>query len=116
MKEVRELERQVGSVPGSEAASCGDDAGMGILVPYKRKDFCKDILLILQVTKDPVAGMEPFIVKAFLIDAVEAIHLDMAAFDFFPEGFDDLPVFIIVEPGGAGGEEKDRISGVTKNE
>jgi hypothetical protein len=62
------------------------------------------------------AGVEVFGIEALFIDAVQAIDLDGAGLYFAAKGFDDLPVFVVIEAGGAGGEEQHRVAGVAKNE
>jgi hypothetical protein len=115
VKEVGEFEGEIDGMPGAEAAACCDDGGMRILELDKGKHFGQHIFLILKVTEDAIAGLEVFGVKAFFIDAVEAVDLDLAGCDFAAERVDYLPVFVVIEVGGAGGEEDDGVAGVPEN-
>jgi len=114
MEDAGVFEGEVGGVPGAEAATGGYRGGVGVLLLNEVKDFGQDIFFILEVAEDPFFRVELFGVEAFFIDAVEAIDLDVAGFDLPAEGVDHLPVFVVIEAGGAGREEEDRISGVAE--
>jgi hypothetical protein len=116
VKEVGEFEGEIDSMPGAEAAACGDDGGMRILELDKGKHFGQYIFLILKMSVDAIAGWEVFGVKAFFVDAVEAVDLDLAGCDFAAERVDYLPVFVVIKAGGAGGEEDNGIAGMAENE
>jgi hypothetical protein len=64
--------------------------------------FLKDVILILFMPGDPVTGRTPITVKTLGVDAVDAADLEPAFIDFIPQGVDKSPVFIVVEPAGAG--------------
>jgi hypothetical protein len=70
----------------------------------------------LEVAEDAFGRVEVFGIEAFFIDAVEAVDLDRTGFDLAAEGIYDLPVFVVIEVGGAGREEKDGIAGMAENE
>jgi hypothetical protein len=110
------FEGEVGSVPGAEAASRGDDGGVGVLKLDKGEDFGQHIFLIFKVAEDAFGRVEVFGIEAFFIDAVEAVDLDLTGIDLPAEGIYDLPVFVVIEAGGAGREEKNGIAGMAKNE
>jgi hypothetical protein len=87
---------------------------MGVLLLNEAEDFGQDVFFILEVAEDTLFRVKMFSVEAFFIDAVEAIDLDAAGFDLPAEGIDHLPVFVVIEAGGAGWEEEDRVSGVAE--
>jgi hypothetical protein len=116
VKEEGIFEGEVGSVPGSEAASRGDDGGVGVFELDEREDFGQHIFLILKVPEDPFRGIKVLRVEAFFIDAVQAVDLDLTGFDLPAEGLDHLPVFVVIEACGAGGEEEYGVAGVAENE
>jgi hypothetical protein len=116
VKEVGEFEGEVDGVPGAEAAARGDDGRVGVLQLDEGKNFSQYIFLILKVAEDAIGRVEVFGVEAFFIDAVEAVDLDLAGYDLPAEGFDDLPVFVVIEAGSAGRKEKDGVAGVAEYE
>jgi hypothetical protein len=116
MEEMGIFEGEVGGVPGAEAATCGNGGGAGVFVLNEAENFGQDIFFILEVPEDPFSGVKVFGIEAFIIDAVEAIYLDGTGFDLPAEGLDHLPVFVVIEAGGAGREEEDGVSGVAEYE
>ena len=116
VKKEGKFEGEVDGVPGAEAAAGGDDGGVRVLKLYEGEHFGQDIFFVLEVTEDTFGRIELFCVEAFFIDAVEAIHLNGAGFDLGAEGFDNLPVFVVIEAGGTGREEDNRVAGVAEDE
>src|SRR5579872_6211184 len=115
MKKAGMFERQVSGMISAQAAAGGHDAGMGILALHEIEHFFEDIFFVLQVMEDTFGRGDVVCVKAFLVDAVETIDLDGAVVDLLTKGVDDLPVLVVIEPGGAGGEKEDGVAGMAED-
>jgi hypothetical protein len=87
---------------GTHAATMGDQCGVGIFVVSKGNDFFKNVIFILFVPGEPVAGRTPVTVEALGIDAIDAADLEPAFINFIPQGRDKAPVFVIDLPARIG--------------
>jgi hypothetical protein len=116
VEEVGVFEGEVGGVIGAEAAAGGDKARVRVYLSYEGDDLVEHILFILKIAEDAFPGVDLAGIEAFFVDAIEAVDLDGAGLDFFAKGVDDLPVFIVIKSGGAGGEKEDGIAGVAEDQ
>ncbi len=116
MEEVGVFEGEVGGMVGAEAAAGGDQGWVRVYLLYEWDDLFEHIPFVLKIAEDAFCGVDVTGVEAFFVDAIEAVDLDRAGFDLVSKGVDDLPVFIVIEAGGAGGEEEDRVAGMAEDQ
>src|SRR5581483_11377428 len=55
----------------------------------------------------PVGRGRPFVVPGFLVDRVDAEHLQLASFDLWGQGVDHAAIFVFEEPAAGGWENGD---------
>lgn len=113
---VRVFKGQVGGVVGAEAAAGGDQGWVRVLLLYERDDLVENIFFVLKIVEDAFRGMDMAGVEAFFVGAIQAVDLDGTGLDFFAKGVDDLPVFIIIKTGGAGGKKDDGVPGMAEDQ
>ena len=116
VEEVGVFEGEVGGVIGAEAAAGGDEGRVRVFLLYEGYDLVEYIPFILKIAEDAFSGVDIAGIEAFFVDAIEAVDLEGAGFYFFAKGVDDLPVFIVIKSGGAGGEKEDGIAGVAEDQ
>jgi len=101
---------------GAEAAPENDLIRISIYHSSERKDFFKDILLILDVTENAIAGPAPVIVVRLLVYGVDAKDLQPALFEMMAKG-SNQPVVLVVEKAPATGRKsEDAGAGVTEHD
>jgi predicted RNA-binding protein len=116
LEEVRVFEGEVSGVVGAEAAAGGDEGWVRVFLLYEGHDLVEDIFFVLKIVEDAFCGVDMVGVEAFFVGAIEAVDLDGAGLYLFAKGVDDLPIFIIVEAGGAGGEKENGVAGMAEDQ
>ena len=116
VEEVGVFEGEVCGVVGAEAAAGGDQGWVRVFLLYEGDDLVEDIFFVFKIVEDAFCGVDMTGVEAFFIGAIEAIDLDGAGLNFFAKGVDDLPVFIVIEAGGAGREKEDGVAGMAEDQ
>jgi hypothetical protein len=116
VKEVRVFEGEVGGMIGAQGAAGGYDRWIRVYQLYETENIGEDIVLIFQMAGDAFRREYVFGVETFFVDAVETKDLKASAVDLFVQRIDDLPVLIVIEAGGAGGEEEHRLAGMTEDQ
>lgn len=109
-------EGEVGGVVAAEAATGGEDLG-GVVAPSdKGEDFVEEVVFVLAVAKDAVAGVDGFVVPGFGVDAIDTESLDDAGFVGSGGGTDHVALFVVEVAAHGGGEDEEGLASGSEDE
>src|SRR5471030_2345920 len=101
---------EVDGVIAAETATGSAHLGPTGAVADERGDFADQVSVEGILAVEAVGGMDRAIVPGFLIDGIEADHLESARFDFGAEGVHHAAVLILVKAAARGRKDNDRES------
>ena len=107
-------EAEVRGMVGAEAATGGDQSRRLVLLTHQGQHIAYDVALILHMPLHPPIGVGMFVVPTLLVNAVDAIELQLAAIDAISHACDHAIVFILKESTPRSGEDEHLGSCVAK--
>ncbi len=113
---MRVAEREIDGVKRAEATAVGDHAGVIVLVPHQRQHFMPQIIFVLLMPAQPILRLIPKAVETFLIDAVHAVELQMAPFDFLAQSGCQAEIFVFVKPRASRWKHQHLSPGMTEHQ